>query len=103
MEKEFNIEIKSPFFYQFELGQSGLYTLTVKALCKPGWRNKWWLKFKGIIEDILDLHLDDGKPLTVLTRATYALYRYTPHIAGSDLFYQVYNQFFGKNDLGGKI
>lgn len=36
-------------------------------------------------------------------RATYALYRYTPHIAGADLFYRVYAQFFGKEDLGGKI
>lgn len=59
MKKDFNEETKFPFFYQFEISENGLYSLTIKASCKPGWRNRWWLKFRNILEDILDVHLDD--------------------------------------------
>ncbi|MBI5465184.1 hypothetical protein HY946_01085, partial [Candidatus Gottesmanbacteria bacterium] len=59
MKKEFKKEVESSFSYSFETDREGLYTISVKASCKPGWRNKWWLWFKGKLEDILDLHLDD--------------------------------------------
>lgn len=45
----------------------------------------------------------DGRPLTVMNKATFSFYKYTPHLAGADLFYRVYNQFFGNDDLGGEI
>lgn len=44
----------------------------------------------------------DGNDITVHNRATYALYRYTPHKDGADLFYRIYKQFFGEEDLGGQ-
>jgi len=84
MKKELQAEIKSPLSHGFEIEDDGLYTITIKASCKPGWRNQWWL-------------------ITVINRATYSFYRYTPHIEGADLFYRIYDQFFGKDDLGGKI
>lgn len=52
-------EIKSFYSYPFELTENGLYNITIRASCKPGWKNKWWLKFKGFLEDIINLHLDD--------------------------------------------
>ncbi len=55
----FRKEISSTFSYPFGLPESGLYTITIKASCKPGWKNSWWLSFRGSLEDILDLHLDD--------------------------------------------
>lgn len=45
----------------------------------------------------------DGQPLTVINKATLALYKYTPHMAGANLFYRIYSQFFGNDDLGGEI
>lgn len=59
MRKEPQQEISSPLTYSFETETEGAYAITVKASCKPGWRNQWWLKFKAFLEDILDLHLDD--------------------------------------------
>lgn len=55
----FRKEIDSTFSYPFNLPETGLYTITIRASCKPGWRNKWWLSFRGFLEDILDFHLDD--------------------------------------------
>lgn len=43
----------------------------------------------------------DGKELRAVNAATYSLYKYTPHLAGARLFYDVYEGFFGVDDLGG--
>jgi len=43
----------------------------------------------------------DGKELKTVNAATYSLYRYTPHVAGPKLVYDVYKIFFGTEDLGG--
>lgn len=59
VKKEFKTEINSSLSHSFEISEDGIYTITIRASCKPGWRNDWWLKFKGFLEDILDLHLDD--------------------------------------------
>lgn len=59
MQKEFNKKITVEFDYDFEIEENEIYAVTVTASCRPGWRNKWWLRFKGLLEDILDLHLDD--------------------------------------------
>ncbi|MFH1191935.1 MAG: hypothetical protein V1655_00490 [bacterium] len=45
----------------------------------------------------------DGKELKVVNAATYSLYRYTPHIAGPKLVYDVYKMFFSNEDLGGLL
>lgn len=45
----------------------------------------------------------DGKELKTVNAATYSLYRYTPHIAGPKLVYDVYKMFFGVEDLGGLL
>lgn len=37
----------------------------------------------------------DGRTLIVKNRATYSLYRYTPHVAGAKLFFDIYSSFFG--------
>lgn len=55
----FRKEVNSSFSYPFDLSESGLYTISVQASCKPGWRSRWWLSFKGLLEDMADLHLDD--------------------------------------------
>lgn len=36
----------------------------------------------------------DGKRLSIKNRATYSLYKYTPHIAGAELFFDIYQDFF---------
>jgi len=36
----------------------------------------------------------DGKTLVVKNSATYSLYRYTPHLAGAKLFFDIYHNFF---------
>lgn len=36
----------------------------------------------------------DGKTLIVKNSATYSLYRYTPHLAGARLFFDIYHSFF---------
>lgn len=36
----------------------------------------------------------DGKTLIVKNSATYSLYRYTPHLAGVKLFFDIYHSFF---------
>lgn len=36
----------------------------------------------------------DGKTLVVENSATYSLYRYTPHVAGAKLFFDIYSRFF---------
>lgn len=59
MKKEFRREVNSPLAYPFETETEGAYAVTVRASCKPGWRNRWWLKLKGFFEDTFDLHLDD--------------------------------------------
>lgn len=59
MEEKFNKDIKTEFNYGFDVEEDGVYTITAKASCRPGWRNQWWLKIKGVLEDIIDLHLDD--------------------------------------------
>lgn len=59
MQKEFNKKITVKFDYDFEIEEYEIYAITVTASCRPGWRNKWWLRFKDLLEDILDLHLDD--------------------------------------------
>src|SRR4030042_890942 len=45
----------------------------------------------------------DGKELKAVNAATYSLYRYTPHVAGPKLVYDVYKMFFGAEDLGGLL
>lgn len=59
MKKEFKTEITSVLIYSFEISEDGIYVITIRASCKPGWRNRWWLTLKGFLENILDLHLDD--------------------------------------------
>ncbi|MBI4065201.1 hypothetical protein HY409_02435 [Candidatus Gottesmanbacteria bacterium] len=36
----------------------------------------------------------DGRMLLVKNSATYSLYRYTPHVAGAKLFFDIYSSFF---------
>lgn len=36
----------------------------------------------------------DGKTLVAKNSATYSLYRYTPHVAGAKLFFDIYSSFF---------
>lgn len=57
--RKFNQEINVSLTYPFEIETEGVYAITVKASCKPGWRNQLWLRFRGLLENILDLHLDD--------------------------------------------
>lgn len=38
----------------------------------------------------------DGIPLVVKNSATYSLYRYTPHLAGAKLFFDIYHRFFNQ-------
>lgn len=38
----------------------------------------------------------DGKSITTKNAATYSLYKYTPHLAGAKLHWQVYKGYFGK-------
>lgn len=59
MQKEFNKKVAVEMDYNFEIEKDWIYAVTITASCRPGWRNKWWLKFKALLEDILDLHLDD--------------------------------------------
>ena len=59
MKKYFGEEIRSPKLYDFVIEGDGLYVILIKANCRPGWRNKWWLRLKTTLEEILDLHLDD--------------------------------------------
>lgn len=55
----FKKKITSPYSHIFDLLEGGLYALSIKASCNPGWRNKWWKKFAIFLEDTSDLHLDD--------------------------------------------
>lgn len=59
MGEKFNRKIESEFSYIFKVNADGNYALTIKASCRPGWGNRWWLKIKDVIKDILNLHLDD--------------------------------------------
>lgn len=59
MEEKLEKNIKSELNYTLNVEEDGVYAVTIKASCRPGWRNPWWLKIKGILEDIVDLHLDD--------------------------------------------
>ena len=43
----------------------------------------------------------DGSLTKALNAATFSLLKYTPHVIGNHVFYTVYDQFFGTNDLGG--
>lgn len=36
----------------------------------------------------------DGVNVTVKNNATYSLYRYTPHVSGAELFFNIYHDFF---------
>lgn len=47
-----------------------------------------------IKEDGFSLEDVDGKKLIVKNRATYSLYFYTPHVAGAELFLNIYHSFF---------
>lgn len=38
----------------------------------------------------------DGRTLVVKNSATYSLYRYTPHLAGAKLFFDIYHKFFNQ-------
>lgn len=38
----------------------------------------------------------DGKTLVVKNSATYSLYRYTPHLTGAKLFFDIYHRFFNQ-------
>lgn len=38
----------------------------------------------------------DGRTLVVKSSATYSLYRYTPHLAGAKLFFDIYHKFFNQ-------
>ena len=41
--------------------------------------------------------------MRAVNASTYSLYKYTPHLAGARLFYDVYKRFFGGDDLGGVL
>lgn len=41
-------------------------------------------------------HLIDGTPVTMLNDATRALYTYTPHLHGNELFSTIWNRWFAK-------
>ena len=65
---------------------------------------KYFRKFYQNAEAVDFTHPDvDGKKLKVVNAATYSLYKYTPHVAGPKLVYDVYKMFFGVDDLGGGI
>lgn len=38
----------------------------------------------------------DGRKLIVKNAATFSLYSYTPHVAGAELFFDIYQNFFGR-------
>ena len=38
----------------------------------------------------------DGENIVVKNRASYSLYRYTPHFAGVELFFDIYQNFFNR-------
>ncbi len=59
MLEKFEKQISAPLVLPFEAQTDGVYAITVKASCKPGWKNKWWLKISSILEDIFNLHLGD--------------------------------------------
>ncbi|MBU4455738.1 hypothetical protein KJ586_04480 [Patescibacteria group bacterium] len=63
---------------------------------------KYFREYYDEAETVNFTHQDvDGKELKVVNAATYSLYKYTPHLAGPELVYDVYKMFFGVNDLGG--
>ena len=59
MREVFQKEINATLSHPFALPESGFYSITIKASVKPGWRNNWWERFKGILREIVDLRLDD--------------------------------------------
>lgn len=65
---------------------------------------KYFRQYFNEANDVDFIHKDvDGKELKAVNAATYSLYRYTPHIAGAKLVYNVYKMFFGTEDLGGSL
>ena len=64
---------------------------------------KYFRKFYDEAKNVDYTHHNvDGQPLKVVNASTFSLYKYTPHIVGAKLVYDVYKGFFGTDDLGGQ-
>lgn len=50
--------------------------------------------FDSAEKENFTVKIDDEKT-AVKNRATYSLYKYTPHISGAELFFDIYHSFFG--------